>query len=75
MVRAATFSVRVMDHPAMVAFRDGVQDRIAALEAEVADYRRALVAHHNIANLSEDVVREGLGSPDGCPVCKQAKEA
>jgi hypothetical protein len=41
------------------------------LESEVAHLRAALVAHHDMATLSEDVLREY--DYRECPVCRRAR--
>lgn len=41
------------------------------LEADIQGYRRALVAHHDIATLSDDVLREY--DYRECPVCARAR--
>lgn len=37
---------------------------------ELERYRRSLLAHHNVANLSHDVVAKEMGGE--CPVCREA---
>lgn len=52
---------------------EAAEARVRELEAEVARYRRSLVAHHSIANLSEEAIKEGFGRPGGCPICERAQ--
>lgn len=50
-------------------------DALGALERMQRDlygYRRALVAHHNLATLSDEVI--GEYDFRECPVCKRARE-
>jgi hypothetical protein len=42
------------------------------LLADVHGYERALVAHHDLATLSDEVIREYDWRE--CPVCKRARE-
>ena len=46
--------------------------RIVELEADLVGYRRALVAHHDLATLSDDVIREYDWRE--CPVCARARK-
>jgi len=39
---------------------------------ELDGYRRALVAHHNLANLSDEVIKEYDFLE--CPVCRRARQ-
>lgn len=45
--------------------------RAADAEEEVARYRVSLVAHHNIAALSDEAIRESRGGP--CQICEKAQ--
>jgi hypothetical protein len=51
---------------------DTIREVMAAAEKEIRNLRRALVAHHNLATLSDDVIREYDWRE--CPVCKRARE-
>jgi hypothetical protein len=44
---------------------------VAELEFDRQGYRRALVAHHDLATLSDDVIREYDFRE--CPVCRRAR--
>jgi len=46
-------------------------EKIEELEREVAGYRRALVAHHDLSTLSDEVIREYDFRE--CPVCRRAR--
>ena len=54
--------------------RDAAEACVRELAEEVERYRRSIVAHHNIANLSEQAIKEGFGRPGGCPICEQAQK-
>ena len=46
-------------------------DTVDALLAELDGYRRALVAHHELSTLSDEVIREYDFRE--CPVCQKAR--
>ena len=57
----------------LIAEANRWQEAYEEARDEIERYRRSLVAHHNIANLSEEAIREGYGSPEGCPICREAQ--
>jgi hypothetical protein len=50
----------------------GARQRVNSVRPERTGYRRALVAHHNLATLSDEVI--GEYDFRECPVCKRARE-
>ena len=58
----------------LLAVSDKLKSRdVTTLMRELEGYRRALVAHHDLATLSDEVIAEYDFRE--CPVCRRARES